>query len=893
MKKTLHLTILLMACVLISFSAFSQVINPRTLPQEWGEYGIGDPYMLKFRGKYYLYCSTRDDQTGVKCWSSWNMTNWNYEGLVTTESITKGAYAPEVNYWNGTFYMYTSPAGRGHYVLSSASPTGPFVLRTGNFGRTIDGSVFIDDDGSKYFSYAGGDGIQAATMSDMITVNGAAVNINARSRGWTEGSTIFKRNGLYYVIYTGNHVFSKGYRVYCSTSTDPLGPYNRQKENPIVLHSEGSFFGLGHSCNIIGPDLDTWYIAYHNLLGQSSIIGPNRKLNIDPVAFNGNQLSVLGPTNWSQQAPRLPAFYDRWDRNNIGNNWQNINGGNWGIYNQELLWQDNRTGSSWFRQVSSSSTASDYTAEFNMKEMGRGADNARFGVVFSYTDENNYGQAVLSSFLNRIEVNFKVNGGWTGEQFVNLPAGYDYQKWHSMRVEKSGNVFKVYIDGMLKFTRNEALNGGKIGVTTFNDHADFGYIAFNNAVNGSAIYDIPKPIPGEVQAVHFSNAYDNSGGNIGGGYRSGNVDIRANPEGGFNIGWNATGEWYEYKVNVKESGFYNLGLRYATTFASSKVKIQCDNSDVTGVTSLPSTGDWNNWITHNLKNLYLPVGEHIIKLQTVEGEFDFYTLEFVKSTNNSASGGDNFDSGYNNLWNYSNGDWTISNGNAYSPDFGKRVMGSSEWHNYTVSADIICPATGNAGIMFRVKNPANGGAGNDSQLGTDFFQGYYVGIQSGNIVLGKENYEWQELASAPYALSAGQWYNISVRAYDNNFQIYVNNSLVINHTDNDPFINGRVGLRSHATRTFFNNFSVNGTPNNARKAGTTESMKHHSPNPVNDVLMLKDDQYNDSTLHIYSTDGRLIKTVKVENNSVNVEELSPGIYLLQAEESVVTKFVKQ
>lgn len=103
--------------------------NPLVLDQEWEDYGIGDPYVLRFNGKYYLYCSTKDRRIGIKAWSSDDLVNWRYEGLVTEEPVSEGAYAPEVVYWNGAFYMYTSPAGKGHYVLQSNKPTGPFVKR--------------------------------------------------------------------------------------------------------------------------------------------------------------------------------------------------------------------------------------------------------------------------------------------------------------------------------------------------------------------------------------------------------------------------------------------------------------------------------------------------------------------------------------------------------------------------------------------------------------------------------------------------------------------------------------------------------------------------------------------------------------------------------------------
>jgi hypothetical protein len=111
--------------------------NPLVLDNEWSGYSIGDPYVLKHRGVFYLYCSTKDSETGVKCWSSRDLVNWEYGGLCSTSAITRGAYAPEVIYWNGTFYMYTSPAGNGHYVLSAPSPTGPFEPVTGNLGKFL------------------------------------------------------------------------------------------------------------------------------------------------------------------------------------------------------------------------------------------------------------------------------------------------------------------------------------------------------------------------------------------------------------------------------------------------------------------------------------------------------------------------------------------------------------------------------------------------------------------------------------------------------------------------------------------------------------------------------------------------------------------------------------
>ena len=37
-----------------------------TVKNQWPGYGIGDPFVMRFNGKYYLYCSTLDSEIGVR-----------------------------------------------------------------------------------------------------------------------------------------------------------------------------------------------------------------------------------------------------------------------------------------------------------------------------------------------------------------------------------------------------------------------------------------------------------------------------------------------------------------------------------------------------------------------------------------------------------------------------------------------------------------------------------------------------------------------------------------------------------------------------------------------------------------------------------------------------------
>ena len=116
---------------------------------------------MRYNGKYYLYPSTSDPCDGIKVFESEDLIHWTYKGLAVaeTEATSHGAYAPEVIYYNGWFYMCQSRGGKGHYIYRSESPTEGFKLFSksdngdpgdidyGNLGMGIDGSFYVSDEG--------------------------------------------------------------------------------------------------------------------------------------------------------------------------------------------------------------------------------------------------------------------------------------------------------------------------------------------------------------------------------------------------------------------------------------------------------------------------------------------------------------------------------------------------------------------------------------------------------------------------------------------------------------------------------------------------------------------------------------------------------------------------
>jgi hypothetical protein len=651
---------ILCVLLLIAPQAAFAYKNPASLPDEWGQYGLGDPYVLKFNGTYYLYVSTRDTDIGVKVWSSPDLVNWSYGGLAATDPVTKGAYAPEVVYWNGYFYMYTSPAGNGHYVLRSESPTGPFTVQTGNLGHSIDGNVFIDDDGKWYFYHANGAGILAATMPTPTTI-GNSVNTGASMNGWTEGSTLFKRNGKYYMTYTGNHVFSKGYRVDYAVSTNPLTGFVRDTDNPILISTEGPTVGLGHNTVVVGPNLDARYIIYHNLEGPG-IVGPLRHMGMDRIVFNGDKMSVLGPTTTEQPDPEMPDFEDRFNGAELSPAWTNADGGSWSV--DSGLLRQQAAGTS--RLVTTAAAGSSYTAEFNL-QLAESSDTGspRIGVVFSYKGDNDFGTALLDPVSNSLQTQFRVNGDDLGWAASPLPEGYDYTKLHNIRVEKAEDTFKIYVDGMLKQTRSVMLDGGSIGYVTENAKANFGYAAFSNDVNGSSDFDTAKPVPGQVEAVHYLSGgegvgyHDQTMDTIG-DYRGEGVDTGKAEDSTSHITAFEKGEWLQYRLNIAETGKYDIDLSYADAALGSKVQLTLDGGQPLGEFELTSDTDPVDagWQTAQLSGVELPAGVHTLKVAAVSGTISLDKLTFLRHVDVPVLY-DNFDDGKDDGWNRYEGFWSV------------------------------------------------------------------------------------------------------------------------------------------------------------------------------------------------------------------------------------------
>lgn len=745
------------------------------LPGQWEGYGVGDPYILRYNGEYYLYASTKNFEIGVRAWKSTDLINWsrvnNSElelGYVSDDPVTKTAYAPEVIYWNGTFYMYTSPGGNGHYVLTSESPEGPFIKATDNFGEKIDGSVFIDDDETMYFLRAHNTGIRLVSMEDPLTVSTGKTLDNSSVGVWTEGPCMIKRDGIYYLTYTGTSVISPGYRVNYST-TDTISErtsYVQGAGNSLLLSTNEEWKGLGHSSTVLGPDMDSYYITYHNL---NNAAGPNRSFNLSRLIFNGTMMSVVGPTLTNNQVPALPEFYSY-------------------SYNTS-----DYTVSDGFK-LSNKETSKVFTSEFNFK-----GKNTK--LIFNYKDKNEY--SYVSIDTNKILLNNVTNGNTEVISEGNLKTNFDFTKLHSVRVAVRDNKVDVYFDNLKKIENAVIeVDGGNIGYV---DEAEIFYTAFSNVAKG--LSDSLEAKKGYVGANTYLEDHSSF---------SSLTKIEANTEvidngniGSYEIKLSKKDEYASYLVDVDEKGFYGLYMYLKPEYESKQIGIQIDDATPFIVT-IPEMNSSTSYVNQLITEFDLPSGIHRIKFINVSNEFGFNYFSFEKASKVTPD----FE---NDLSNYVTKGveyvtkWKLKDGGHYGIAGTKQVVyfGDETVKDCTIEVDMKFvgeTSSNTAGILLRASNIAFSNYENYDSL-----NGYYIGLNNNRVFLNKYNYSLSEYnlgIDTNTRPNSNEFYHVKVNITGNLITVLVNDNELFSYYDTNIIQSGRIGFYTEGAAVIYKNLKI-------------------------------------------------------------------------------------
>lgn len=117
------------------------------------------------------------------------------------------------------------------------------------------------------------------------------------NRRWTEGSFAFEHGGKIYMMYSANFFGGEHYAVGYAVSDNPLGPFVKADNNPILeknIEKGGDVTGTGHNMLFKLKGSDKVFSAFH---GRTKSTGEERVVFIDEVTIDENGiLSIDGPS---------------------------------------------------------------------------------------------------------------------------------------------------------------------------------------------------------------------------------------------------------------------------------------------------------------------------------------------------------------------------------------------------------------------------------------------------------------------------------------------------------------------------------------------------------------------------------------------------------------------
>lgn len=283
---------------------------------------IADPSVCKFGDTYYLYATAdRDsglDRAGTPAvWKSKDFVNWSFEGSLISGIDWAKAYpikdekcnmkegyfrfwAPGKVIKKGSHYLlyvtFVKPnQHKGTYVLMADKPDGPFHfiegdgllvagekgLETVPIAPDIDGEPFIDGNGKGFLFWR--KRMAARLTGDYLHFDGIPQEMKTHRNGYSEGPIMFKREGIYYYLYTlsanQNYVYA-----YMMSKKGPLSGFETPKGNDIFLFSSirNNVWGPGHG-NVFYDKSSNKYIFVYLEYGDG---GTTRQVYADKMEFN-------------------------------------------------------------------------------------------------------------------------------------------------------------------------------------------------------------------------------------------------------------------------------------------------------------------------------------------------------------------------------------------------------------------------------------------------------------------------------------------------------------------------------------------------------------------------------------------------------------------------------
>ena len=627
---------------------------------------LADPSAAADDSTFYILTDVDDyspqknydyDIVGLNAFTSQDMKNWTDHGMVFRSKREFGDYpnntwASGIAVHKGRIYIVYPNGASGVGMLTATSIDGPYtdpVKEThgvnyiaASFGSSViggcdgiahcfDPGIFIEDDGTGYVIFGGGENGQRPYGNNLdiikFTENNGKITIDKNSLTRVSAQNSFE----------APYIHKKGSKYYLSFNTPPqvidygmadkiTGPYTFVGtvipgiSSVPDAHNEG-----GNNHQGFAEFQGKWYAVYHDRRlvtadehpGSCTQSGqctnsPNkenhRSVSIDELTWNGDKMNKL---TFTREGPKQIKNFDPY------RTYKALTSSKQRNVRSRTDWTKGKpvvhvltplaTKESWIR--------------VSGVDFGNGAQNLRIKAA-------NVGDG------NKIEIH-------TGSVSGTLAGSCELAK----------------TSGWNDYADNDCEMSGLTGVV---DQLFFVFKGSKDSTMGVLEWEFqgtkrePEPqqpfggkawaIPGKIEMENFdepgygagSDSYsdndtDDHGAESNGGtsYRAGTgVDIYKKATG-YVVGYNQTGEWLEYTVEVAAAGDYTIYAAVASANATSSFKLSIDGEDITEEIAVPqATSGEDNYDEYNKvkANVTLTAGKHILRF-TVTG--DWMDIDFI------------------------------------------------------------------------------------------------------------------------------------------------------------------------------------------------------------------------------------------------------------------------
>ncbi|PGH18304.1 hypothetical protein AJ79_00643 [Helicocarpus griseus UAMH5409] len=274
-----------------------------------------DPFIAYTGGYYYLTTTTWTDIQITRATTLEGLKTGEVKTVWsdTTASRCCNVWAPEIHYFDGTWYLYYTAGSnenldlqRPHVLRGGPTPWDPYTY-AGQLSDVwgIDGTVLRFPE-RNYFVWSCmtsvGQSLCIAVLDTPTTISGATHTLSEPTEPWEqdgtpvqEGAAAMYHGGKTYIAFSASYCWTPSYQLGLLTwnGGDPLDRGSWVKTGPHFSSANGNY-GTGHNGFFLSPDESEIWNVYHATANSEGACDGSRYTMAQVVNWNADGTPDFG-----------------------------------------------------------------------------------------------------------------------------------------------------------------------------------------------------------------------------------------------------------------------------------------------------------------------------------------------------------------------------------------------------------------------------------------------------------------------------------------------------------------------------------------------------------------------------------------------------------------------